>query len=891
MQPHRERATPKTERNWWRFLPVLGAIGLIGLMLVLTFMPSSLDETSPNPSEVALLGSATPSMQPSATIIAAPFPTAILEQPPIQVVPTLPTEVTQLPSQPTGTITLVPTQEPSDLAVLPTIVPIIEQPAVALPITTLAAQTPTPVPTSTARPAAAAATELYAIINNANLEQYQLVRLAPTGLVTIATVDQNAEDLSIILPEQQTLFLARNQTLFAIDLTTGLPRWSYPLQPKSNYDYQSSLTVDQAGTGVYLLDRSSLDQSWRLSHLNLADGRLLNPPQQLSPRLHSISLVGDGKLWFVDNDKLYRLDPETQTQRDFGAVSDTQILGDGRQAALGVFREPTKFSLIDWANSTEHDVTLATPFQGTMLSASLSNDRTILIVNSFVANPNPKIRTKYFHSAYNLDNGALVAIREVDLLTSVYPTTIGDQWLIKTNDFDRSQLTLHTWNVATNSLTKRIEPSVLGEHGVAWIGEVAGATLTPLNQELQAAVAPLPTQVPIFEQPALPTIQPPTKQPIAIFGDIRALSLNLRQFNSDQSLDLLSEQGMGIFPRYNQSPLLLQRPQSKTWQLTDLVTQQSAQWEFEKLINAENFNSLLAPNTQRLLAVVGQDLRSTDQFTGASQLIQMNVQTGQWDIITDSRAWSDLKWSYPIAWQGDTVYFLQTSKNPQILWRAQLGPPFQAEKIAEIPSILANIPDVDSAILTQVYISPNQRWLLYPLATGNKTMVIRVLDLSNQRSHDIALPLMSLYGLSFSPEGNSFALMLPHPDRGHYPALYQFEPQRWYQLDANSYSESGESPFLWSPDGHWLALDLSNIGGESQLRVYNAQQPSLAFTANFDSINEPLALYNDGKTILARHFWQTSLEQLTWNGQQWQINWRVNDEIIHSDTLYYVYPR
>ncbi|MCA0354753.1 MAG: hypothetical protein LCH85_22390 [Chloroflexi bacterium] len=890
MQPHRERATPKTERNWWRFLPVLGAIGLIGLMLVLTFMPSSLDETSPNPGEVALLGSATPSIQPSATIVAAPFPTTILEQPPIQVVPTLPTEVSQPPTQPIGTITLVPTPEPSDLAVLPTIVPIIEQPAVALPSATVVLQTTTPLPTSTARPAAGE-TELYAIINNANLEQYQLVQLEPTGLVTIATVDQNAEELSAILPEQQSLFLARNQTLFAIDLTTGLPRWSYPLLPKSNYDYQSSLTVDQAGTGVYLLDHSSLDQSWRLSHLNLADGRLLNPPQQLSPMLHSISLVGDGKLWFVDDDKLYRLDPETQTQRDFGAVSDTQILSDGRQAALAVFRSPTKLSLIDWANSTEHDVTLATPFQGTMLSAKLSYDQTILLVKSFVENVNPRLGTKYFYAAYDLQNGALIAIREVDSWTFVYPTTIGDQWLIKTIDFDRSQQTLHTWNVATNSLTKRIEPSVLGEHGVAWIGEVAGATLTPLNQELQVAVAPLPTQVPIFEQPALPTIQPPVEQPIAIFSDIRVSSLQLRQFNSDQSVELLSEQGMGVFPRYNQSPLLLQRPQSKIWQLTDLVTQQSAQWEFEKPINPENFNSLLAPSAQSMLAVVGQDLRSNDQFTGASQLIHINVQTGQWDIVADSRTWSDLKWSYPIAWQGDTVYFLQTSKNPQILWRVQLGPPFQAEKIAEIPSILANIPDVDSAIMAQVYISPNQRWLLYPLATGNKTMVIRVLDLSNQRSHDIALPLMSLYGLSFSPEGNSFAFMLPHAERGRYPALYQFEQQRWYQLDANSYPDSGESPFLWSPDGHWLALDLSNIGGESQLSVYNAQQPSLAFTTNFDSINEPLALYNDGKTILARHFWQTNLEQLTWNRQEWQINWRVNDDIVHSDSLYYVYPR
>lgn len=890
MQPQRERATPKTERNWWRFLPVLGAVGLIGLMLVLTFMPSEPDETRPNSSEIALLGSATPTIRPNAAIIAAPFPTTILEQPPIQVVPTLPTDLTQPPSQPSGTITLVPTPEPVDLAVLPTIVPLAEPPAVVVPVETVVLQTTTSLPTSTARPAATE-TELYAIINNVNVEQYQLVRVEPTGLIPIATVDENAENFMAIVPEQQILLIPRNQILLAIDLKSGQPRWSYPLLPKSNYNFVGGLAIDATRTGVYILDQSSLDQSWRLSHVNLANGQVLSAPQQRNFSMKPITLANDGKLWHVENNILYRFNLENPFQEDFGKISYTQIIGDEQQPLLGVFREPSTFSLIDRANDSQREVNLDPPFLGTMLDASFSNDQTILLVKSFVEDANSKIRTKYFYSAYNLQNGALVATREVDMLTSIYPTTIGDQWLIQTIDFDRSQQTLNTWNVATNSLTKRIEPTVLGEHGIAWIGEVAGVTLVPLNPDLQAAVSPLPTEVPIFEQPALPTILPPVAQPIVVFSDIRASSMQLRQFNSDQSVEQLAAQVISVFPRYNQPPLILQRPRSRQWQLMDVVTQQTVQWEFEKIINVENITTLLAPNAQNLLAVVGQDVSANDRFTGATQMLQIDTQTGQWDIVVDSRTWPDLMWSLPIAWQGDSVYFLQTSKNPQVLWRLNFDQYFHVERIADIPSILANGTEVSTAIFARILVSPNQRWLLYPLATGNKTMVLRVLDLSNQRSHDIELPLMQLDDLNFSPEGNSFALMLPNTDGGSYPALYQLEQQRWYQLDANSYTESGKSPFLWSPDGHWLALDFSNIGRESQLSVYNTQQPSLAFTTNFDSTKEPLALYNDGKTILARHFWQPSLEQMTWAAQQWHINWRIASQDAYFDEIQYLYPR
>ena len=893
MQPRRERVTPTAKQHWWRFLPVLGAIGLIGLMLGLTLIPSDLDEPSPSPSVVALLGSTTPASQPNPSIIAAPFPTSMIEQPPIQVIATLTTPVNQLPSQPASPSTPPPTLEQADLALLPTIVPLAEQPApaIVLPAATTILQTAPLLPTSTARPAATTETELYAIINNANLEQYQLVKVEPSGLISIATVDEYAEALSAIWPQQQTLLIPRNQMLIAIDLKSGQQRWSIPLLPKSKYDYPGSIVLDQAGTGLYLVDRSSGDQNWRLSHLKLADGQLLSNPQQLMFARPNFSLTNDGKLWFVENDQLYQFDPTNQTQHNFGSVSSSQIMGDGQKPLLAVFREPSKLSLIERFSGVERKLDLNPPFQGTLLEASLSNDQTILIIKSFVENANPQLRTAYFYSAYNLQNGALIARREVDFLTSVYPTSIGDQWLMHSADLDTSQQLLNMWNVATNSLTKLREPAVFGNHGFAWVGEIAGAALSPLTPELQAAVLPLPTEVPIFEQPALPTIQPSAKQPIAIFGDFRVTNLQLRQFNSDQSLELLSEQGITLFPRYNQPPLLLQRPQSKTWQLTDLVTKQQIQWEFEKLINAENFMTLLAPSSQSLLAIVGQDLRSNDQFTGASQLVQINTQTGQWEIIADSRTWSDLKWANPIAWQGDTIYFLQTSKNPQILWRIQLGPPFQAEKIAEIPSIVANVPDVNAAILMQMHVSPNQRWLLYPLMAANKTMLLRVLDLSSQRSHDIALPLMPLDDLSFSPEGNSFALMLPNPNSGSYPALYQLEQQRWYQLDANNTTEYGENPFLWSPDGHWLAVDFSNLSAESRLSVYNAHQPSLAFSTTIDSTKEVLALYNDGKTILARHFWQSSLEQLTWNTQQWLVDWRINDDIVHSERIYYVYPR
>ncbi|KPL91988.1 hypothetical protein [Herpetosiphon geysericola] len=894
MQPQRERVKLGKDRNWWRLLPVLGALGLIGFMLVLTFMPSRLDDANLEPSVVALLGSPTPSIQPSPTLIAAPFPAWQPEKsaPPIQVLPADPGEVRLATIEPA--FTSVPTKDLHDAELLPTIVPIIEQPTTMIPAATIVLQTPTTLPTLTAQPTPVGQIHSYAIIVRADTAQYQLVLLEATDFVPIATVDEYAASFMALLPEQQTLLLPRNQNLVAIDLKTGQPRWSMQLLPKKPYDRKSRLTIDNTGSGVYVLDQSSDDARWTWSHLAIQDGQLLDGPSSLPLPGHSHTMTSDGKIWGIDDDQLFQFDPRTMTKRDFGALRINSITGDGTQPFLGVFRASTSVSLIDWASGNEQQVALNPPFHGNLFSATFSNDQQTLVVESIVSSDDPRADDVYLSSVYNLQTGQLLGISEVANLSSIYPGITADQWLISSSDWEREQRLVSRWNVATNSLTEVVPASVWGDHGIVWLGDLAGPAINLPNSDYQAAVTPLPTIVPMYDQPNLPTIQPPSIEPVAIFGDRLGTDLRLQRLSSDQTLDVLVEEGAKLFERYNQPPLVLHHPKSKTWQLVDLVSQQTVEWEFEKILSDESFiNSILAPNYQSMVALVGQDLRSNDQFTGASQLLQINTQTGAWNVLADSRSWPELKWSTPLAWQGDSIYFLQASKNPQLLWRVQLGPPFQAEKIAEIPAIVANIPDVSSAILARVYVSPNQRWLIYPLATANKTMVLRVLDLVKQQSHDIALPLMPLAAddLSFSPEGNSFAFMLPTAEGRSAPALYQFEQQRWYQLDSGEYFESGESPFLWSPDGHWLLLDFATISREQRLGVYNAQQPSLVFSTQRDPLKEPVALYNDGKTLLAQHLWQPSLEQLSWNGQALQIDWRISEDVGLSEEIYYVYPR
>ncbi|MFD3164487.1 hypothetical protein [Herpetosiphon sp. NSE202] len=893
MQPQRERVKLSKDRNWWRVLPVLGALGLIGLMLVLTFMPSTLDEAHVEASAVALLGSATPSIQPSPTLIAAPFPAWQPEQsaPPIQVLPADPGEFRLATIEPA--FTSVPTKDLHDAELLPTIVPVIQQPTTTIPAATLGLQTPTPLPTLTAQATPVGQTHSYAIIVRADTEQYQLVRVAATGFVPIATVDEYAASFMALLPEQQTLLLPRNQSLFAIDIKTGQPRWSMQLLPKNQYEHKAMLTIDQTGSGVYVLDQSSVDASWAWSHHTIQDAQLLAGPSSLTLPGHSHIMTSDGKIWGIEEDKLFQFDPITMAKRDVGALNKNEIVGDGTQPFLGVFRAPTTLSLIDWASGNEQQVALNPPFQGNLLSAMFSHNQQTLVVKSMISSDDPRVDDRYFSSVYNLRTGQLLGISEFDSLSSIYPGITADQWFISSFDWEREQRLVSRWNVATNSLTEVVPASVWGDHRIAWLGEIAGPAINLANSEYQAAVTPLPTMVPMYDQPNLPTIQPPSIQPVAIFGDRLGLDLRLQRLSSDQTLEVLVEEGARLFERYNQPPLVLQHPKLTTWQLLDPVSQQIVEWKFEKILNDESFiDSMLAPNYQSMV-VVGQDMRSNDQFIGASQLLQINTQTGEWNVLADSRTWPELKWAKPLAWQGDSIYFLQTSKNPQPLWRVQLGPPFQAEKIAEIPAIVANIPDVSNAILARVYVAPNQRWLIYPLAAANKTMLLRVLDLVKQQSHDIALPLLPLAAdaLSFSPEGNSFAFMLPTADGSSAPALYQLEQQRWYQLDSGAYSESSESPFLWSPDGRWLLLDFGNIVREQRLGVYNAQQPSLVFSTKRDPLKKPVALYNDGKTLLAQHLWQPSLEQLSWDGQALQIDWRISEDVGLSEEIYYVYPR
>ncbi|WP_110517754.1 hypothetical protein [Herpetosiphon llansteffanensis] len=894
MQPQRERVKLGKDRNWWRLLPVLGALGLISLMLVLTFMPSKLDEAHVESTAVALLGSTTPMSTPSPTMVDSPFPTTMFrEPPPIQILPADQGEVRLATIEPATTS--VPTKDLHDAELLPTIVPVLE-----LSKATITAQPPTLLPTLTALPTPAEAAHIYALINHATLLQDQLVRVEADRLIPIVTVDRSTERFMALLPDQQTLLISRNQMLVAINLTTGQTRWNHPLLPKSSLDYGSRLTLDQAGTGVYLFDQNGREPLWRWSHLAIQDGQLLNSPQQVSLAGDRFTLTSDGKIWVIENRKLFQFDPTTNTKRGFGSglLSHSEIIGNGRQPLLGVLREPTKLSLIDWATGNERQVSLNPPFQGGVMNASFSEDQSILVVRSNVANINPNLvgHGKFLLSAYSLKTGSLIATRNIGDSSLFYPTLTADQWLIELADRSSAQRTLMRWNVATNQLEEVVGPKGWSGSKVKWICELAGAAINPVSAELQVAVTPLPTDESRANQSSLPTIEPPSNQPVAIFGHQRGNEFSVKRLIG-RSAELLDEAVINLFPRYNQAPFVLQRPQAQQWQVLDPITQQKVEWQFEQIIRPEesNFRPLLAPNYQSMLAVVTQDLRSNDQFTGTSQLVQINLQTSAWTVLADSHMWPELQWVKPLAWQGDSVYFLQPSNGAELLWRVQFGPPFQAEQIAQIPSTMQRELNATSTpISAEVYVAPNQRWLLYPLAVDNKTMVLRILDLVKQQSHDLAMPLKSLHDLSFSPESNSFAFMLPSAmtNRG-IPALYQLEEQRWYQLDSGMYgSLYGETPFLWSPDGHWLAIDFKKISrNEERLNIYNSRQPSLTLSTNLDFIKVAIALDNDGKTIITDHAWERSLEQLTWDDQAWQINWRINNLFNSFEQIYYLYPR
>ncbi|WP_110517752.1 hypothetical protein [Herpetosiphon llansteffanensis] len=892
MQPQRERVKLGKDRNWWRLLPVLGALGLIGLMLVLTFMPNELDDANVEPSAVALLRSPTPSMQPSPTLIAAPFPARPADPPPIQLLPDNLGEIRVVTVQPELALTTVPPNLPDNSTRLPTIVPVIES-ATSMPVATFEAATVTPLPTLTARPTPATQSQRYAIVHSP--AGHNLVQVAANELVSIAAVDAYAERFMALLPEQQRLLIPRNEQLVAVDLATGRELWHYGLLPKTALDYTSRLTLDQAGTGVYLIELNQATMIWRLSHLGLNDGILLQPVQNFKlPAVDQLLLTSTGQLWFSTPETLFYYDSATQAYQEFGSLSNAAILGDGRQPLLGVFRSPTMFNLINWATGEERPVELAAiPFDRMLRAGFLSNDQTILVVDSAASPTSSLSENNDDYLAYDLQTGRLIASIKHSMFSSLYPTTSADQWLVVTPDYVNSKRDFSLWNIATNTLTEVFEPAIVGDQNILWLGEVAGAPIKPLGNEFQAAVTPLPSPVSIFDKTPLPTILPATTKPVALIASGGAI----QRINSDQQMELLADFGVRTFPRYNQLPLVLQRPQARLWQLLDLTTQQTVEWKFEKVLSAGDldFNPLLAPDYRSLLVIVGQDLRRTDQFTGSSQLIQINLQTSEWDVITDSWTWPELQWAKPIAWHDDSAYFLQVEVNLKVLWHVQLGPPFQATKLAEIPFVVANDPAVSSVpIYASIVVSPNQRWLLYPLATANKeTMLVKVLDLVEQQSHEFTLPLIDLVHLSFAPDGERFGLILPslNNQNNSYVSLYEFAQQRWYQLDTGFYA-NGIDQFLWSPDGKWLAVNFGYIGLNRRLSIYNTQQPSLALRSEIEPIEHRLlALGNDGKTLLTGQTWKPAFTQLTWREHEWQTEWRMAPLEINLDSLHYVYPR
>ncbi|GAA5531076.1 hypothetical protein [Herpetosiphon gulosus] len=823
MQPRRERATPKSERNWWRFLPVLGAVGLIGLMLVLTFMPSSLDETNPNPSEVALLGSVTPSIHSSATIITAPFPTTILEQPPIQVVAATP----QANSEPV----LV------DDATQPILNP---------------------------------DSSVYALLHSEDAEFDRLVRIVDGRVLPIAAVDSGSVNSTILLQAEQTLIIKRDQTLLGLATTTGELRWSFEI-PADSFD--PLVALDVTATGIYVLHEYG-DESWQLHHLRLADAQVLTPMVEFQLSVVSVPdlLTKTGQVWFINNQELYRIDLKTNSYQNFGRALHNVLVGDSQSDAIGLFRSPTQLTLIDLQTEVERSVDLSQPVDDSIEVGLFSNDQQALLIQSY-------------HSPtfllYSIQDGKVKARLEYGYNSRAVPSTHADQWLITRINQPEPQLL--RWNSATNTLTDVVIPAEIVGYTIVWMRELSGEPIVPVANDLEIILTPSPM------------LEAPMTNSIALVGNLTASSINIQRIDLNQQTLPVAADVVRVFPRYNQAPLLLQHPQPERWQLFDPITQQRAYWKFPKPLQADEFVPIYHPNQASMLAVVHQRVSSSNKFTGFSQLIEFNSLTGDWQILFDSDLWPELEYAQPIAWKVGAIYFLQTTNIQYIIWEVEWYPGFGfggVTKIAEVPINLAVYPEASSPIVAKILVSPNQHWLLYPLRLTDQGVLMQVLDLNDQRNHQFALPLEALSRLSFSPFNNSFAVMLPDTENGgHYPGLYQLEQQQWYRLDPSSYEYYTQSPFLWSPDGRWLAVGFGHISDQQRISIYDAFESKLVLNSLIDPDLRPIALYDDSNTLLMRHWQQPQLTQMTWHDQEWQINWQLQGIDLDTDNIQYLYPR
>ena len=349
-----------------------------------------------------------------------------------------------------------------------------------------------------------------------------------------------------------------------------------------------------------------------------------------------------------------------------------------------------------------------------------------------------------------------------------------------------------------------------------------------------------------------------------------------------------------LLPRPNQPPLVLSRPHIMTWQLYDPATEQRVEWQFDQMILLDHlprFNPLLAANGEQMVAIVQQDLDRTDIFTAEYQLVVVNTKTGEWKVLSDSASWPELPNLHPLAWQGQTLYFQQVdhAQQHQWLWQVQLGSEFRPEILLEIPLTLAtaftNKPDA-----AQVLVSPNQRWLLYTEVNAQNGMTVHILDLVQHQRHTLQLPLESARSQYwFSPAGNHLALTIrDYATNTDYLALYDFEQQQLYQLDYAQHFGFAQ-PFLWSPDGHWLAVLFNDFSAHEQIYLFDVEQAQLVAQTKLDPLWEPIALMNDGQTLLTRFSNRNTIQKMQLIDSEWQVIWRL--PIESNSDIVYVYPR
>lgn len=490
-------------RRWWVWL-LSGALIGLGFALHMLLFASSIDQTQPSPTNqpnaVALATS--PTIQPSSTativLFSSTTPRATIRA----------QASTALPISQLGPLA---TLDPELIKPEPT-----KPAAVPLAVATRDMfATASPLPTVTAIPAPALERHIYLINRDTAGSQVYLNRADPNQLVPIAAIDANSEGLVAMLPAEQTLLIPRNRQLIAIDLLSKRERWRYQLLPNR---YGGMLALAQAKTGIYVLEQGEQHNLWHLSYLALTDGRALASSNDLQFQPDSAPVVtAAGQIWFVQQRELYRLDPATNIQTSFGMSYNHQLMGNGQQTELAIFRASDELGLINWATGAERSVRLKQPIKGEIFVSILALDQTMLLVGS---DPNAQEvdidHQRNYYSVYRLTDGELQTQRFQNSSTLFYPASSADQWLEAPTSVELLfyHSLVYRWNSSTATTERFVAPIEAHTQQIYWLGEVVGSAVEPLAAEFLATVDLTPTPHDVLDSLATPApLVPPTNSP------------------------------------------------------------------------------------------------------------------------------------------------------------------------------------------------------------------------------------------------------------------------------------------------------------------------------------------------------------------------------------------